>query len=62
VETTKENSIKKDSTTKNNIKEKDIELDFIYIPKDFKENTSLETTILKKIILTNPFNGIFTYL
>ncbi|MFA5917286.1 MAG: hypothetical protein WC850_03590 [Candidatus Gracilibacteria bacterium] len=61
-EATQKDLIKKNSTTENNIKKKEIKLDFIYIPKDFKENTSKETTILEKIILTNPFNGILTYL
>lgn len=56
------NQIKTDIKTINNIKKKDIVLNFTYIPKDFDKNTSLETTILRKIILTNPFNEVLTYL
>ena len=61
-EITQKDVIKKDPLTENTIKKKEIKLDFIYIPKDFNESTSKETTILTKIISTNHFNEILTYL
>lgn len=63
VETTQKDSIKKNTLIENNsVKKKDIVLEFTYIPKDFKESTLTKTTILEKIILTNPFSNIITYL
>jgi len=59
---TKKETVKKNIITKTPSKPKDIELDFVYIPKYFKQDALIETLILEKIIFKSPLNEIVTYL
>ncbi len=58
----KKELIKNDLLVKNKIKKKEVELSFVYMPKDFEKDVLSETMILEKIISENPFNEIITSL